>query len=391
MLPAIPLGTTLQNRYRLLSILGQGGFGRTYLAEDLGRFNERCALKEFIPQTNNPYAIAKSKELFTREASALYQIQHPQIPQFRAIFEENQRLFILQDYVEGKTYHTILDERKASGDKFTELEVLNFNKQLLPVLSYLHSRNMIHRDISPDNIILRDTDQMPVLIDFGVVKELVTQATTGTTTAAATATTVGKVGFSPPEQMQTGKVNPNSDFYALAVTSLVMLTGKDPSELLDQVNLTWDWQKWASVSPGFATILDKMLSHKPGDRYQSANEILQAINQLGGNNPTVTSVPPTVNTNTPPVQPDNSSSIGTVVVGRRPNPNQNIDLEEPDQDNDGVVSFWDSKAAIVGVSSLVVILLGLGSWALVSSILKSFRKKSEDQKPELVSPSPSPS
>ena len=93
---AIPTGTILQNRYRVLSILGQGGFGRTYLAEDQGRFNELCALKELLPPQDNAYALEKSKELFQREAQILYQIQHPQIPQFRATFEQDQRFFLMQ-------------------------------------------------------------------------------------------------------------------------------------------------------------------------------------------------------------------------------------------------------------------------------------------------------
>ncbi|HEY9702114.1 MAG TPA: protein kinase, partial [Allocoleopsis sp.] len=111
----IPVGTILQNRYRLLNILGQGGFGRTYLAEDLGRFQERCAIKELIPDPNTTELMEKVKELFQREASTLYQIQHPQIPQFRATFEQDGRLFLVQEYVEGNTYYKLLQERKAKG------------------------------------------------------------------------------------------------------------------------------------------------------------------------------------------------------------------------------------------------------------------------------------
>ena len=124
MQPPIAIGTLLQNRYRLVNILGQGGFGRTYLVEDLGRFQERCALKELIPVQSGPYVLEKSKELFQREAAILYQIGHPQIPQFRAIFEENQRLFLVQDYVEGMTYRELLLDRTSNGRTFTEAEVL---------------------------------------------------------------------------------------------------------------------------------------------------------------------------------------------------------------------------------------------------------------------------
>jgi serine/threonine protein kinase len=110
--PPIASGTILQNRYHLITVLGQGGFGRTYLAEDQGRFNEPCALKELIPP-ETAYALDKSKELFQREATTLYQIKHPQVPEFRANFEQDGRLFLVQDYVEGKTYRDLLNERKT--------------------------------------------------------------------------------------------------------------------------------------------------------------------------------------------------------------------------------------------------------------------------------------
>ena len=212
----IPAGSVLQNRYRISRVLGQGGFGRTYLAEDQGRFNELCALKEFIPTQTGAYAIDKSKELFQREAAILYQIQHPQIPQFRATFEENQRLFLVQDFVEGKTYRELLNDRKAAGSAFNESEVLQLIQQLLPVLAHIHARGIIHRDIAPDNIMLRRRDNLPVLIDFGVVKEIVTRVQSLETVPQHT--TVGKLGYAPSEQMQTGNAFPSSDLYALAVT-----------------------------------------------------------------------------------------------------------------------------------------------------------------------------
>jgi len=130
MQPPLPIGTILQNRYHLVIILGQGGFGRTYLAEDQGRFNERCALKELIPSQSSAFALEKSKELFQREAAILYQIQHPQVPQFRATFEQDQRFFLVQDYVEGKTYRTLINEHKAQGEIFTEDEVMKLLRQL---------------------------------------------------------------------------------------------------------------------------------------------------------------------------------------------------------------------------------------------------------------------
>ncbi|MGB3787033.1 MAG: serine/threonine-protein kinase [Phormidesmis sp.] len=312
---AIAVGTLLQNHYRIVKLLGQGGFGRTYLAEDEGRFNERCAIKEFVPIKGQDRFSDKATQLFQREASVLYQIIHPQIPKFRATFEEQERLFLVQDYVEGPTYHEVLNQRKLEGQHFSEAEVKQFLQQLLPVLAHIHAKGIIHRDISPDNIIQRQSDQLPVLIDFGVVKEVVTRMQMGPTEAAdgvSQATTVGKAGYAPSEQMQTGRAYPSSDLYALAVTAIVLLTGREPQALFDDVNFAWNWQPLVSVTPGFAAVLDKALQYRPSDRYQSVSQMAQALQ--ASSNPS-SPTPPLPHSPTPPPL----SQIQTVAVGR-PNP-----------------------------------------------------------------------
>lgn len=164
-------GITLSNHYRIVRELGQGGFGRTYLAEDAHRFNEPCVLKEFAPQVQGSYALQKSEDLFEREAGVLYKLKHNQIPNFRELFRVNINdrgyLFLVQDYIPGQTYRFLLDARKRQGLHFIEAEINQLLIQLLPVLEYTHSLGVIHRDISPDNLILRSSDGMPVLIDFG--------------------------------------------------------------------------------------------------------------------------------------------------------------------------------------------------------------------------------
>lgn len=309
---AIAVGTLLQNHYKIIKLLGQGGFGRTYLAEDEGRFNERCAIKEFVPIKGQDRFSDKATQLFQREASVLYQIIHPQIPKFRATFEEQERLFLVQDYVEGPTYHEVLNQRKQQGQHFSEAEVKRFLQQMLPVLAHIHAKGIIHRDISPDNIIQRQADQLPVLIDFGVVKEVVTRMQLSPAEAAGSvsqATTVGKAGYAPSEQMQTGKAYPSSDLYALAVTAIVLLTGREPQTLFDDVNFAWNWQPLVTVTPGFAAVLNKALQYRPSDRYQSVSQMAQALQS----------------SNTLPVQPSGVnappplSQIQTVAVGR-PNP-----------------------------------------------------------------------
>ncbi|EHC16248.1 serine/threonine-protein kinase [Fischerella thermalis] len=361
MQPPISAGTVLQNRYKIIQILGQGGFGRTYLAEDQRRFNEFCAIKELIPNTVDPVAWQKAQELFLREATILYQIQHPQVPQFRERFEQDQRLFLVQDYVAGKTYRSLLDERKAVGSAFTEQEVLQLMRSLLPVLEHIHSRGIIHRDISPDNIILRDLDNKPVLIDFGVVKELATRLQAGNPTAPATY--VGKLGYSPSEQMQTGQAYPSSDLYALAVTAIVLLTGREPQELFDENLLSWNWQRWVTVSPHFAQILNRMLSFRPGDRFSSATEVAQALAYPGQQTPLIpASIPAAPN--------PGLSNIQTVPVGRRPEPASPSAPSTPSHTipEPSTRSFLDNPLAIGLITVGVVSIAGIGSWALVRTL-----------------------
>jgi serine/threonine protein kinase len=377
MQPPITVGTVLQNRYRIIQILGQGGFGRTYLAEDQRRFNELCAIKELISTAMGASAWEKAQELFQREAAILYQIKHPQIPEFRERFEEDKRVFLVQEYIPGKTYRALLEERKGIGGAFTEAEALQLMRSLLPVLEHIHDRGIIHRDISPENIILRSSDVLPVLIDFGVVKEIATRLQSPNATTPATS--VGKLGYAPSEQMQTGRAYPNSDLYALAVTVVVLLTGKEPTELFDENQLTWNWQRWVTVKPAFAQVLNRMLSHIPGTRYQSAADVVQALQFLDEPAAPNQNIPPNNSPNIPPNNsPNNSpniSNVQTVAVGRRPDaieppiaPNRPNYRPEPIIPEPQTRSVLDNPLAIGAIGSAVVILAGFGSWAIVSSL-----------------------
>ena len=374
MQPPIPVGTLLQNRYRIVKILGQGGFGRTYLVQDQRRFEELCAIKELIPIANDAEAWEKAQELFAREAATLYQLQHPQVPQFREQFEEGRRLFLVQDYVAGKNYRTLLEERQANiNGRFTEKEVLHLISSLLPVLEYIHSQRIIHRDISPENIILRDRDQLPVLIDFGVVKEIATQIQSPY--GIAQVTTVGKLGYSPSEQLQTGTAYPSSDLYALAVTAIVLLTGKEPKQLFDETQASWDWESQVTVDPRFSEILNRMLSYRPSERYGSAAEVARSLRVLSPNaassSPNPASSTPASSTagSVSPSTPD-LSQVRTVAVGRprqrsqspagTPHPTE-TKITEPAQK-----SILDSPLAIFVIILTVAIVVGFSSWAIVT-------------------------
>ena len=392
----IPVGTLLQNHYRVVQLLGQGGFGRTYLAEDQGRFNERCAIKEFVPIKGEDHFSDKATQLFQREASVLYQISHPQIPKFRATFEEGERLFLVQDYVDGPTFHEVLNQRRQQGRAFSEGEIRQFLKQLLPVLAHIHARGIIHRDISPDNIILRQQDQLPVLIDFGVVKEVVTRIQLEGEPSPAT--TVGKAGYAPSEQMQTGRAYPSSDLYALAVTAIVLLSGKEPQVLFDDVNFAWRWQEAVQVTPAFAQVLNKALNFKPGDRFQSVSEMAKALSaseipsavsaahSVIPNNtipkdatprPSLSSTPPPSQMRTVAVgraNPDvtRTASQANTQLNRQTTARQN---QPPDPRGRMVMpseqdrpSLLENPFAVGGLAAGLAAIAGFGGWAVVQGL-----------------------
>lgn len=379
MQPPFPQGFVLKGRYAIRSTIGQGGMGRTYLAQDLERFNETCVLKEFIPPQDSLEVTEKAKELFRREASVLYQIRHPQVPDFRATFESEGRLLLVQDYVEGKNYRNLLLDRLKVGQTFSENEIFALMQQLLPVLSYLHSHNIIHRDISPENLMLRSQDNLPVLIDFGVVQE--TNAKLNSQMGIPASTVAGKAGYAPPEQLQSGSAYANSDLYALAVTSIVLLTGKEPSELFDSINLAWNWQQFANVNPAFARVINQMLSYKPTNRYRSADEVMQALQVAqasfsGAKTYAVgRQVPSNVVANIPQK---------TVVAGAsNRNPaysNQNA----PTRSNSSGSVNW-----FLGI--LIVLVAGVGSWAVTSFFFSRNRVTTTPTESAIASPTATPS
>lgn len=319
--PEIPSGTLIDNRYIIQQLLGQGGLGRTYLAFDTRRFNEACVLKEFAPIGTGGGGLEKCRNLFKREAKILHQLEHPQIPRFLACFEGDGRLFLVQEYVNGKTYSALLRDRQLQGQTFTEQEVIKWLKYLLPVLEYIHQHHIIHRDISPDNIMLPEGNILPVLIDFGVGKQIADLndvTSSNQATFVGKMSLVGKVGYAPREQISLGLCSPSSDLYALGVTAIVLLTGKDPSFLMDQYSLEWKWRFHTYVSDGFAQILDKMLSDTPRHRYQTSQEVLRDLELLGRPqtaSSTMFDVPPTILT------PDSQT---TVTIAQSPH----SDLDE---------------------------------------------------------------
>ncbi len=309
-------GNVLGNRYEIIRELGRGGFGRTYLALDRNKYSEKCVLKEFAPQVSGHEHLEKAKELFEREAGVLYKLQHPQIPAFRELFRvqssQNESLFLVQDFVDGETYLDRLNQRIKQGKACNEAEVIHFLTDLLPVLKYIHTLGVIHRDLTPDNIMYRFSDGLPVLIDFGGVKEIAATAVSRYSKAKV-ATRIGKQGYAPDEQMMRGKVSPASDLYALAATSLTLLTGKVANEIYNPADAKWNWRPDVNLSPEFGAIIDRLLQYNPQDRYQSAQEVLAILATIKPNAAPL----PAVNNSPPMIRANPISQLKTLEVSPR--------------------------------------------------------------------------
>ncbi|MFN6496808.1 MAG: protein kinase domain-containing protein [Nostoc sp. DedQUE01] len=273
----IKCGQTLtqlfRNRFRVIRLLGEGGFSRTYEARDADRIDEPCVIKQFVPQVQGMTALEKATELFKQEAKRLYDLgEHPQIPRLIAYFEQDQRLYLVQELIEGQN---LLQELQQQG-AFSEEKIKQLLVDILPILKFIHERGVIHRDIKPENIMRRCQDGKLILIDFGVSKQI-------TATALGVGTTVGTPGYAPIEQMR-GQVFPASDLYSLGVTCIRLLTQCFPNadgsdELYDALRGCWIWREHLpqgqSITPHLGQILDKSIQDYVKERYQSTSEILK--------------------------------------------------------------------------------------------------------------------
>ncbi|TVQ45680.1 MAG: hypothetical protein EA365_07400 [Gloeocapsa sp. DLM2.Bin57] len=272
---------TLKDRYIAVRLIAQGGFGRTFLAIDLDIPSQPlCVIKQFLPDILNPSEIHKAKQLFEQEAQQLDKLgQHPQIPQLLAHVEQEDHLYLIQEFIDGDNLATEL----AKQGSFSETDIKQLLESILPVLAFIHKHNVIHRDIKPENIIRRKSDYQLVLVDFGAAK-LATK-----TLLAKTGTIIGTPGYTAPEQAL-GKPTFASDIYSLGVTCLHLLTQIDTLDLFDANENDWVWQDYLTtpVSPQLRNILNKMVAMALKKRYQSPTEILQDLTLVKPPIPTVT-------------------------------------------------------------------------------------------------------
>jgi serine/threonine protein kinase len=356
-------GQVVENRYQIIRQLGQGGFGRTYLAEDRKESRKTCVLKEFAPQVQQQQDLQKAKELFEREANVLKKLQHPQIPRFHSSLQvklgNKDFFFLVQDYIDGDNFQQLLEQRQSQGKTFSEEEIITLLQQIIPVLSYIHSLDVVHRDISPDNLIWRRADNLPVLIDFGGVKQLPASQGFWFTKLAVNHTLLGKKGYAPEEQLRQGKVFLNSDLYSLAVTMLVLLTGKEPQKLYDSYQGVWYWGKEINVSIKLEAVLKKMLAYKPSDRYQTAVQILKDLPS-----PTATKPPDTYVTKIKTMIVAPGRQRANVIVSKIHNKTQAVAQALP-------LPAWIRPFAVSLGGTALVVLTGAGTWAAVNYVIRS--------------------
>jgi serine/threonine-protein kinase len=296
----------LAGRYLPLRLLGQGGFGAAFLAKD--RYTpalRTCVVKQFQPAGNlSPEALEIARQLFEREAMVLEDLghRHEQIPDLYAFFplivprsnssESEQFFYLVQEFIDGDTLEAELQQKQ----RFSETEVRDILTNLLNLLVFIHENGSIHRDIKPSNIMRNARGQL-YLLDFGAVKQV-----TSNITGSKQSTGIYSLGFAPPEQMNGTTVYPSTDLYALAATCIQLLTGQPPQDLYDTFSNTWKWEPLVpQLSDRLKTVLERMLLLTPKDRFQSAQEVLEALET----NP---SPPPLPRSPAPPPLPTSPAS-----------------------------------------------------------------------------------
>lgn len=277
MIAPLPPGTLVFNRYRVVGLAGQGEFGLTYLTQDQKRFDELCILQEFTPLQQDPAGLERSRQYFHQEAALLYELQHPQLPHYRIMFIHADRLYLVRDYIVGKSYSALLNERRTEGRAFSQVEVMQLLVQTLPVLAHLHQLGMMHENLSLQSIVVQREEHIPVLINLGIVKRLTLQLQLH---PVLPHTPIAKPGYAAPEQEKTGMAEPGSDIFGLGAIAVSLLLGKEPQESPQRWLKASNWETVTGVYPEFARILKRMLHPNPQKRFLSAPQVLRALEPI---------------------------------------------------------------------------------------------------------------
>ena len=355
---SITIGQILAGHYKIVKSLSSGGFGETYIAEDIHRpGNPQCVLKHLKPANSSPESLSTARRLFNSEAQVLEKLgEHPQIPRLFAYFEENEEFYLVEEFIDGHP----LSAELPLGQRWSEIQVKTMLEDMLGILEFVHGQGVIHRDIKPDNIMRRESDNKLVLIDFGAIKEMRNEAIPKTAQGSATVA-IGTPGYMPTEQGR-GKPRPSSDLYALGMIGVQALTGMFPHQLReDDETGEIRWQDQASASPALAAMLSQMIRYHFKDRYKTATEVAIALRTLGS----AGSIPPTEVANheeRSPNLPPTREAIAPPSLPQPPLPPQPLPpTPNPQPKPQNKTPIW------IGVGVAIILLCGVGGFAYVQS------------------------
>ncbi|MDE5069511.1 MAG: serine/threonine-protein kinase [Trichodesmium sp. St4_bin8_1] len=254
----------LDNRYQIINKLHETNLSITFQGKDTKNFNRLCLIKQ-LKSSYNPQLKKQLEQRFQQEAKILERLgNHPQIPDLYSYFSENNQFYLIQEWIAGGN----LQEKLEKQGKLTESEVKDILIKILPVLEFLQKNQIIHRDIKPSNIMV-NREKLPILIDFGIVKEIYTIVNQKT---PYTVLGIGTPGFISPEQKK-GQPTHASDIYSLGLTAIYLLSNQLPID-------PFSWRKdLPNINSEFSNILSRAIEENLSDRYNTATEMLTELNK----------------------------------------------------------------------------------------------------------------
>jgi serine/threonine-protein kinase len=270
----VAIGQLIAERYRLEAELSRGSQGVLWRASDQLAGGAPMVLRQLGPGPEQQ----RLRQVWGR----LQGVLHPQVPRLGALIEVDGDLWLPREWQEGRSYAELLAARSQRQLVFGAGEVVLLLRQLVPVLAVLHSQDLIHGDLTPANLLRRERDGLPVLLDFGLVRGTVVAAAGGAAGGEAGGAGAAGVtpGYGPPELVAGAPAEPWMDLYGLGVVALVLLAGEEPAALLDPVSLAWRWPASLDTEPAFAVALKRLLADDPAQRFASAGQALTALHQV---------------------------------------------------------------------------------------------------------------
>lgn len=275
------IGKILQGRYQVVQTLGAGVFGETYVAVDIENpENPKCVVKQLKVTSFQPSYLQTLRLRFLTETETLKHLgHHEQIPELLSCFEEHERFYLVQEFVEGHALSAELPIDLNLGYLWSESEVIEFLQDVLLILDFVHSQGVIHCDVKPENLIRRAYDGKLVLIDFGSIQPIDFEIVD--VLLPLDQIPVTSLGYIPPEQF-VGYTQPNSDIYALGMIAIQALTGLTPLQLKvdPQTNeIIWRFQN-TPISDYLAAVISQMIRYDYKERFKSAGEVLRSLEQM---------------------------------------------------------------------------------------------------------------